>query len=121
MYVQHGSVTKIKYRNSTPYHPQANGQVEVTKRALENILTKVVNNNRKEWAERLVEATWAYNTTWKTTTRFTPYELVYGKMAFLSIEFEYNTLRMATQLNLDLSHAQKERSFHLNGLNEFRM
>jgi len=67
---------KIKHRTSTPYHPQANGQVEVTNRALEGILTKVVSSNKKDWADILVEATWAYNTTWKTTTGFTPYELV---------------------------------------------
>eukprot|EP00253_Pinus_taeda_P027432 PITA_27432 len=48
---------KIKHRTSTPYHPQANGQVEVTNRALEGILTKVVSSNRKDWADRLVEAT----------------------------------------------------------------
>jgi len=64
---------KIKHRTSTPYHPQANGQVEVTNRALEGILTKVVSSSRKDWADHLVEATWAYNTTWKTTTGFTPY------------------------------------------------
>lgn len=39
----------------------------------------------------------------------------------LSIEFEYNTLRMAAQLYLDLSHAQEERLFQLNGLDAFRM
>eukprot|EP00253_Pinus_taeda_P033956 PITA_33956 len=87
---------KIKHRTSTPYHPQANGQVEVINRAFEGILTKVVSKKRKYWADRLVEATWDYNTTWKTTTGFTPYELVYGKKALLSIEFVYNTLRMAT-------------------------
>jgi len=76
---------KIKHRTSTPYHPQANGQVEVTNRALEGILTKVVSSNRKYWVDRLVEATSAYNTTWKATTGFTPYELVYGKKALLSI------------------------------------
>eukprot|EP00253_Pinus_taeda_P028240 PITA_28240 len=92
---------KIKHRTSTPYHPQANG--------------------RKDWADRLVEATWAYNTTWKTTTSFTPYELVYGKRAFLYIEFEYNTLRMEAQLDLDLSHAQQERLLQLNGLDEHQM
>jgi hypothetical protein len=27
---------------------------------------------------RLVEVVWAYNTTWKITTPFTPYALVYG-------------------------------------------
>eukprot|EP00253_Pinus_taeda_P035107 PITA_35107 len=95
--------------------------VEVTNKALEGILTKVVSNSRKDWADRLVEATWAYNTAWKTTTRFTPYELVYGKKALLSIEFEYNTLRMATLLDLDLSHAQRERLLQLNGLDEQRL
>eukprot|EP00253_Pinus_taeda_P032975 PITA_32975 len=39
---------KIKHRTSTPYHPQANGQVEVTNRAVENILTKVVSSSRKD-------------------------------------------------------------------------
>eukprot|EP00253_Pinus_taeda_P031891 PITA_31891 len=100
---------RIKHRTSTPYHPQTNGRVEVTNRALKGILTKVVRSSRKCWVDRLVEATWAYNTTWKTTTVFTPYELVYGKKDLLSIEFELNTLRMAAQLDLDLSHAQKER------------
>eukprot|EP00253_Pinus_taeda_P020004 PITA_20004 len=78
---------KIKHRTSTPYHLQANGQVEVTNRSLEEILTKVVSSSKKDWANCLVEATWAYTTTWKTTTNFIPYELVYGKRALLSIEF----------------------------------
>eukprot|EP00253_Pinus_taeda_P026592 PITA_26592 len=124
VYLQHEELRghhKIKHRTYTPYHPQANGKVEVTNRALENILTKVVSSNRKDWAERLVEATWAYNTTWKTTIGFTPYDLVYGKKVVFSIEFEYNTLRMAAQIDLDLSHAQKEKLLHLNGLDEFRM
>eukprot|EP00253_Pinus_taeda_P010361 PITA_10361 len=111
----------IKHITSTPYHLQANGQVEVTNRALEEILTKVVSSSRKDWEDCLVEATWAYNTTWKMTTGFTPYELVYGKKALLSIEFKYNTLRVAAQLDLDLSHAQWERLLQLNGLDEQRM
>jgi len=47
--------------------------------------------------------------------------LVYGKKALLSIEFEYNTLRMAARLDLDLSHAQKEMLLQLNGLDEQRL
>jgi len=84
---------KIKHRKSTAYHPRA-------------------------W---LAKATWAYNTTWKTTTGFTPYDLVYGKKALLSFEFEYNTLRMVAQLDLDVTKAQQERLLQRNGLDEFRM
>jgi len=54
---------KIKHRTSTSFHPQANGQVEVTSGALEGILTKVVSSSMKDWADRLVEATLAYNNT----------------------------------------------------------
>lgn len=39
----------------------------------------------------------------------------------MSIEFEYNALRMETQLDLDLSDAQKERLLQLNGLDEQRL
>ena len=54
-------------------------------------------------------------------TGFTPYDLVYGKKALLSIEFEFNTLRMAAELNIDISNSQKERLLQLNELDEFRM
>jgi hypothetical protein len=62
---------------------------------------------------------WAYNTTWNTTTGFTPYELVYGKNAMLPIDFEIATLRTTSNLNLDLSSAQKEILQHLNSLDEY--
>eukprot|EP00253_Pinus_taeda_P031762 PITA_31762 len=110
-----------KWAETKPIKATTKEKVEVNNRALEGILTKVVNSNRKYWVDILVDATWAYNTTWKTTTGFTPYELVYGKKDLLSIEFEFNTLRVAAQLDLDLSHAQKERLLQLNGLDEHRM
>jgi len=64
----------INHKTSTSYHSQAHGKVEVINKALENILTKVVSNNMKDWAKGLVEATWACNTTEKTTIEFTPYD-----------------------------------------------
>jgi hypothetical protein len=44
---------KIKHRKSTPYHPQANGQVESTNKVIEGILTKTVHLHRRDWAEVL--------------------------------------------------------------------
>ena len=39
---------KIKHRKSTPYHPQANGQVESTNKVIEGILTKTVHLHRRD-------------------------------------------------------------------------
>jgi len=110
----------IRHKKSTPYHPQANGQVEVTNKEIEAILTKTVAVHKKDWANRLLEAVWAYRTTWKTTTGFTPFELLYGKIAMMPIEFEHKTLWTALDLGMDLSKAQKERIMQLNALDEMR-
>lgn len=93
----------IRHKKSTPYHPQAKGQVEVTNRDLEAILTKIVALYKKDWSNRLPKAIWAYRTTWKTTTGFTPFEMVYGKTAMMPIDFEHKTLRTTLQLNMTLS------------------
>lgn len=70
-------IYKMTHRKYSPYHPQANGQVEVTNRELENIIRKNISLRKLDWSDRLDEAIWAYNTTWKKTTSFSPYELVY--------------------------------------------
>lgn len=39
---------KIKHRKSTPYHPQANGQVESTNKVIECVITKIVHLHRRD-------------------------------------------------------------------------
>jgi transposase InsO family protein len=39
---------KIRHRNSSPYHPQDNGQVESTNKVIEDILTKTVLLHHKD-------------------------------------------------------------------------
>eukprot|EP00253_Pinus_taeda_P029632 PITA_29632 len=111
---------KIKHKRSTSYHPQENGQVESTNKVLESIITKIVHLHRRDWAKRLPEALWAYRTTWRNTIGHSPYELIYGKEVLLPIEFQVKTFKMAVQLRMDLSEAQKHRMEQLNELNEIR-
>lgn len=94
---------QIKHKKASSYHPQTSGQVEVTNRELENILKKIVASHKKDWADKLPEAVWAYNITWNSTTGFTPYELVYGKKPLLPIEFEIQTLKLAMKVGLNLT------------------
>lgn len=108
----------IGYWKSSPYHPQANGQEKATNREIEAILTKIVQLHYRDWSNRLPEVVWAYRTTWKTTKGFTLFELLYGKIAMLPIEFEHKTLRTTLELNIDLPVTQRENLLHLNSLDE---
>ena len=44
------------HRVTTPYHPQENGQVELSNREIKQILEKVVSSTRGDWSSRLPEA-----------------------------------------------------------------
>jgi transposase InsO family protein len=97
----------IFHRTASPYHTQGNGQVESKNKFIEAILTKIVREHCRDWYDRLHEAVWAYRTTWRNTTGFSPYELVYGKSLVFPIEFEIKTLRTASTTNLYFTMAQK--------------
>ena len=96
----------IHHRMDSPHHPQGNGQLESTNKVIEAILTKTVKENEKNWSKKLHQALWAYRTTWRNTTRFSPYELFYGNNDLFPIEFDIQTLRTSSAINLDLTDAQ---------------
>jgi transposase InsO family protein len=64
----------IEHRVSTAYHPQTNGQVEISNRQLKNILNKTIRKGGKYWSKKLDGALWAYRTTFKTPIGMTPYQ-----------------------------------------------
>nr|GEY11323.1 reverse transcriptase domain-containing protein [Tanacetum cinerariifolium]GEY11326.1 reverse transcriptase domain-containing protein [Tanacetum cinerariifolium]GEY11331.1 reverse transcriptase domain-containing protein [Tanacetum cinerariifolium] len=50
----------VTHRLATPYHPQTNGQVEVSTRSLKHILERIVGENRASWSDKLDDALWAF-------------------------------------------------------------
>ena len=46
----------VTHKVSTGYHPQTNGQAEISNKEIKSILKKVVNPDRKDWSLRLGEA-----------------------------------------------------------------
>ena len=62
----------IIHRLATPYHPQTSGQVKVSNLQIKQILEKIVSRNRKDWADKLVDALWAYRAAFKTPLGMSP-------------------------------------------------
>ncbi|GJY41313.1 putative nucleotidyltransferase, ribonuclease H [Tanacetum coccineum] len=110
----------VTHKLSTAYHPQSNGQTEVTNRAIKRILERSVGYNPKGWSEKLNDALWAFRTAYKTPTGCTPFRLVYGKACHLPVEIEHKAHWALKQCNLDLTLASKSRLMQLNELAELR-
>ena len=111
----------LHHRVTTPYHPQVNGQVEVSNRELKRILEAIVGKAKREWAFKVDEALWAYRTAFKTPIGMTPFKLVYGKSCHLPLELEYKSLWALKKLNFDFKEAQEKRRIDLNELDEIRL
>ena len=77
----------ILHWKSTTYYPQANGQAEITNKVIKVALTKMVNANQTNWDTKLHATLWAYRTTYKVTTKHTPFSLVFGTEALLPMAY----------------------------------
>ena len=102
----------IRNHYSSPAHPQANGQVEVTSQSLLKIIKTRLKGAKGIWPEELPSVLWACRTMARTPTGETPFRLTYGNEAVIPAEVGLTSYRVdshnearndeAIRLQLDL-------------------
>ena len=97
----------LRHDSSTPYYLQANGLVEAINKFLVTMIKRIIRIHKLNWHTMIFSALSAYQTSAKTSTGFTPFQLVYGLEAILPIECEILSLQLATELLPTTSEGEK--------------
>ncbi|KAK1677931.1 hypothetical protein QYE76_038779 [Lolium multiflorum] len=87
----------IKLIRSSPYYAQANGQAEASNQSLIKLIKRKIDENPRDWHEKLSEALWAYRMSCHGAIKTSPYQLVYGQEAVLPWEITAGSRRVTFQ------------------------
>ena len=79
------------------------------------MLRRMVGDHKSNWHHIHFSALWAYETSMKTATGFTPFQLVYGLKAVLPIQCQIPSLQLVVELLPDTS-TEEARFLYLNNL-----
>ena len=76
------------------------------------MIKRIIGIHKSNWHTMLFSALWAYRTLVKTSTGFTPFQLVYSLEAMLPIECEISSLQLAIEL-LPATSEEEKHFFYL--------
>lgn len=119
MMIELSAELDLHHDSSTPYYPQENGQVEAVNKFLTNMIKHIVDIHRENLHNMLFPVLWAYHTTAKTSTGFTPFLLVYCLKAVFTIDDEIPSLKLFIEL-LPYTSIEEENFLYLASLDEAR-
>jgi hypothetical protein len=80
------------------YRASANGRVERVHRTMNALLSKIVSENQRDWAERLPMVIAAYNAAHHETTEYSPYYLMFGREYRTPLDLTLNIPQEASPL-----------------------
>ena len=78
-------------------------------------LKRRLDKAKGTWAEEVPRIVWAYHTTPQSTTRETPFSLVYGSDTMIPVEIQENSPRFQ---NFVVEESNEERKVNLDLLDE---
>ncbi|CAF4372128.1 unnamed protein product [Rotaria sp. Silwood2] len=78
----------ITHLYATPCHPQTNGQIERFNSTMDAKIAALSNQNRSDWDDNLPFVIFNYNTSYHSTTKTIPFELMYGRSLVLPFDLQ---------------------------------
>lgn len=114
----------ITHKSSTPAHHETIGALERSHRVFNEFLRAHIDAQHSTWDKWLSFYTFSYNSTPHVSTKYTPYELVFGKLPnipnlFSSPTFSYSDHEnFAKDLKFRLQNSHKTVQASLNKLKE---
>jgi transposase InsO family protein len=120
---------EVKSIKTSPYHPQTNGLTERFNKTLVDMLSMYVSAHHKDWDQQLPQVLFAYRTSIHSTTKETPFYLMFGRDA--RIPYDYDTPEdlkdtyedidtYKRQLTSDLQRAHYEVQYYLQHAAQIR-
>ena len=78
----------ITHLYATPYHPQTTGQIERFNSTMDAKIAALSNQYRSDWDDTLPFVIFNYNTSYHSTTKTIPFELMYGRSPVLPFDLQ---------------------------------
>ena len=123
---------KITPKKTSIYNPKANGRIERANKTIKKMISHFVNKKHNNWHEILSYVVFAYNVSYHESTKFSPFNLVYGREPLIPTDISlsggqidnindidakvlYEKLNYARQLALDnIKNAQVKQMQYFN-------
>ena len=94
--------------------------VEAFNKVLEKVLTNICSLQKVDWDFKIPITLWAYCKTYKSLTKYSPFQLVYGLEVVVPMDFILPSLRVATNFKMNGNPSVHERLIELDKLDEKR-
>ena len=97
----------ITLGHSTTYYPQGNVLAESSNKSLIYIIKNILEERKKNWHKKLVNALWADSLTTKRSIGTSPYELVYGLEVVFPSSLGIPVIKLLQEIQAEPNDIQK--------------
>ena len=96
---------------TTPYHPVCDGLSERFNRTLKTMMAHYINAKQSDWDKFIPLLQFAYNTASHSTTKATPFELIYGRQPTVPLDLVFKQVECELYLDPNKYAADVKKSF----------